>query len=251
MKLYFAVLIAAPLLAQPMAPDPISKERALGKALAAEHRRMAPPVDLPAVQGYVSRIGGRLTSFLPELPHPYRFEVVRSDSAEPAALPGGYVLVPDSLLVAVQSEDELAGALAHAVSHIAGRFGVGSGPAGNLVFMGGHGGLHADVRNPSLTSVGFRSRRHEAEVEADRMGVRLAAEAGFDPAALRRYLDRVRPVAAGIEIREARLAALDEAVRGLPSVAPSAPEEFLWAQEALHSTRDKAQARPAPTLRRR
>ena len=189
-----------PLLAQQSANlYNVEKERALGRSLASEVRQQSRPFDNPAVDAYVKRIGGELVAHLPENPLTYTFEVISTDEAtEPIPLPGGYVFIPARFLLAAQDEAEFAGMLAHSIGHIALRHGTRPATRGEvmnvahipLVFAGGWmGGGHADSRRPLIgVPIGFLEFQRTRELEADAFGLELAARAGYDPAALRRYI---------------------------------------------------------------
>jgi predicted Zn-dependent protease len=128
-----SILAALRLLAQTQgtaekAPNPYSleKEAALGKQLAAEVRQRTTPIQNPAAQDYVNRLGNRLASHT-DTKVPFTFSVVAEDPCstthEPVALPGGYVFVPAALFIAAQDEAEFAGMLAHSIMHVAARHG--------------------------------------------------------------------------------------------------------------------------------
>jgi hypothetical protein len=96
----------------------LEKEAALGKQLAAEFLQHTKPIESPAIQEYLNRLGQLLAAQMPDAVFPYMFRGIASDPCgsthEPIALPGGYVFVSAALFLAVQDEAELAGMLAHA-----------------------------------------------------------------------------------------------------------------------------------------
>ena len=123
--------------------------------------------------------------------------------AEPNAfaLPGGYVYVSRGLLALVNSEAELAGVVGHEIGHVAARhtvqkiskqgpfavvFGIASGLAGIVSPLAANiiGGV-GDLTQGLLFSPYSRSQ----ETEADRVGQEMAAQAGWDPAALSTFLN--------------------------------------------------------------
>ena len=150
---------------------------------------------------YLDTLGQRLAKESPRQDVTYQFQVV--DMAEPNAfaLPGGYVYVSRGLLLLVNSEDELAGVVGHEIGHVAARhtvqkiskqgpfavvFGIASGLAGIVSPLAANiiGGV-GDLTQGLLFSPYSRSQ----ETEADRVGQEMAAQAGWDPAALSTFLN--------------------------------------------------------------
>jgi len=191
-KLVFGVLLfASAAVAQPGAgvdSYSIEKEVALGRQVAAEFRRNTQALDAPAVLAYVDAIGQRLVAAAGGPPFTYTFALVADDPSamhEPAAFPGGFVFVPASLILAAKDEDEFTGMLAHAIAHVASRQGTQAAANATLVFMGGWTG--------SAVPRGFLERRRRFELQADGLAARSMSAAGWDPAALARYIERLRP----------------------------------------------------------
>jgi predicted Zn-dependent protease len=233
----------------------LEKERALGSGLAAEIRRQARPFDIPVVSAYVARVGERLAASVPG--GSFRFEVVVAEGTEPIGLPGGFVLVPASFLLAAEDEAEFAGMVAHAMGHVFLRHGFVKArqpKEGTIpLFMGGWAGVHADThhRNAWMPATFVDSLR-EYELEADRFGADLAGRAGYDPAALRNYIRRVQPEASPsvrvspLPAKAERLAALEQASDPAGEVGGS---EFLRVREMVQVAL-QSPARKAPSLRR-
>jgi predicted Zn-dependent protease len=182
--------------------------------LAADFRQRTTSIDSPAVHNYLDRLGHRIAAELRDAKLPFTFSVVADDPCrtihEPAALPGGYVFVPGALFVETRNEAEFAGMLAHAMSHIAARHGTRQASRGTianlatipLVFMGGWGGGCSEVLIPRA----FLASQRSQELEADVLAVQTMAQAGFDPMALVRYIERVQPAAAALPDRDQRVA---------------------------------------------
>ena len=139
---------------------------------------------------------------------PWEVQVVRADDIDAWCLPGGRMVVHSGVLTrAGLTDDELAALLSHAMAHvlrghprerIAQQFALGaSGASTGAVTAGAsvHGAgpsappdLRPDAYLPTVQAP--YSRAHEAE--ADRIGVELAARAGFDPRAARSMWGKVR-----------------------------------------------------------
>ncbi len=259
-----SVLFVLPLLAQTGVNFySVEKERALGQHLASEIRQRSKPLDNPVLDAYVKRMGKQLVSHLGEAPFPYSFEVLlTAEASEPMSIPGGHIFIPAGFFLAAQDEAEFAGMLGHSIGHAALRHGTRTATRGQivnmasipLVFMGGWMGAHADSQGRApLVPIGFLGFQRGFELEADKFGLELAARAGHDPAAFRRYIQRTQPADSNMSplpARELRLARIEEIPRPAANVPPSSSDEFLRAQEAAREALGKPEPRGAPTLRR-
>jgi predicted Zn-dependent protease len=137
-----------------------SKEAALGEMMAREVRRHTSPIHDAAIRSYVSAMATKLAG--PQLL--INLEIVDStDDAtqEPVWLPGGYVFVSCDLIREARDESEFAAMLAHALAHEIAR----------------------DRSNFA----------RELEMRADASAMQMMAKAGYDPAALLRYISRIDP----------------------------------------------------------
>ncbi|MBL7861385.1 MAG: M48 family metalloprotease [Cyclobacteriaceae bacterium] len=156
-----------------------------------------------SLQQLVSNIGQKLVSRLTK--NPFEFKFFLADSPEPNAfaLPGGYIYVTRGILPIVQTEDELAGIIAHEIIHVMQRHSVKQMKKGivpNLLKIPGNlintvtgtqlgNVLNAPIELTSKAFIANYSRGHESE--ADRFGVQLTASAGYNPAALADALNRL------------------------------------------------------------
>src|SRR5258708_1939561 len=143
---------------------------------------------------YVERIGQRLVASIPpEFQHPefrYYFKVINARDINAFALPGGPMYVNRGMIEAARTEGEMAGVMAHELSHVALRHGtaqatkaqkyqVGAGIAGILGTILGGPGLGQIAQAPF--AVYFLKYSREYETEADILGARIMANAGYDP----------------------------------------------------------------------
>jgi predicted Zn-dependent protease len=221
------------------------KEAALGAALARQVREQTTLVENPAVLDYVQRLAARLAAQLPPSDLAWNLQIIASQPSgngtqEPVWLPGGYVLIPARLFLATQDEAEFAGMLAHVMAHVVERHGTRAGTRAQLVnyaaiplvFMGGW------VRSGSAVPLGFLTFARAYEREADLLAVHAMARAGFDPAALARYIERTQvdpkpPVYSSWPARDDRLAGIKEAIGLVPQRAYSTSPEFAQMQELM------------------
>src|SRR5438067_11952267 len=106
---------------------PISQDVELGRKAAAEVRQQLPTMRDDLVTSFVEGVGRRLVAAIPpELQHPefhYTFEVVNVGEINAFALPGGPVFVNRGMIEAAKNEGEVAGVMAHELSHVVLRHG--------------------------------------------------------------------------------------------------------------------------------
>lgn len=180
------------------------QEIELGGGIASSLLGAAPLLDNPAVQRYVNRVGRwiALQSERPDLP--WHFGVLDDADINAFAAPGGYVFITKGLLARMNNEAELAGVLAHEISHVLRKHhlqALKKGARRELLAdladdaIKSHGG---DERLSKLVSAGTelyaRGLDKEDEFESDRMGVVLAARAGYDPYGLPAVLQTLQSI---------------------------------------------------------
>ncbi len=182
-----------------------AKEIEMGKQLAAVLLGAKPLLPNLALQRYVNRLGRwiALQSARPDLP--WTFGVLDDTGFNAFAAPGGYVFVTKGLVDALNDESELAGILAHEIQHVVGKHHLKamrkSAQAGLLTSLIAarlsertNGALHGQLLmlGKDMYSKGLDQ---SDELEADRVGVALAARAGFDPYGLVAVLQGLRTAA--------------------------------------------------------
>src|ERR1044072_7584067 len=90
---------------------------------AAQVERQMPIMRDEMVESYVERVGQRLVAAIPqEFQHPefrYSFKVVNARDINAFALPGGPMFVNRGMIEAARNEGEMAGVMAHEISHVA------------------------------------------------------------------------------------------------------------------------------------
>ena len=147
------------------------------------------------LQQYVETIGKRLANVSDRRDLYFHFKIVDTPVVNAFALPGGYVYVTRGLLAYVNSDAELAGVLGHEIGHVTARhavkqytkaasYNVAANIASIFVPQINNFGQIADIAFIAITS-GY-SREYERE--ADRLGVKYAFAAGYDPKAISTFL---------------------------------------------------------------
>jgi predicted Zn-dependent protease len=177
-------------------------EIAIGRDLAGQTLGAANLVNDPAVQRYVNRVGRWIASQSERPDLPWRFGVINTASINAFAAPGGYILVTRGLYELLDDESQLAGILGHEIGHVVRKHHIAAMQQGGLLSaaskagqaaVGGRGG--AAVGNfvvPNVAEVFARGLDKSSEYEADRIGVVLAARAGYDPNGLVEALKKLR-----------------------------------------------------------
>jgi predicted Zn-dependent protease len=148
------------------------------------------------LSNYVDTIGRRLVAKLRQTPYYFKFRVIDQPEPNAFAAPGGYIYISRGMLALINSEDELAGILAHEISHVTQRHHARQAQAsvlpGVLTLPGRAIGAIVgedvgNIINAPLSAAGeayLSSYSRGQEVEADEIGMQLAANAGYDPSSL-------------------------------------------------------------------
>lgn len=217
-----------------VAPIDLDEEEQIGQESAAVLLGASKPVNDPALQEYVNRVGRwvALQSDRPDLP--WHFAVLDDNDIDAYAAPGGYVFVTKGLLLRLQSEAELAGVLGHEITHVVRKHHLNeiqresrlalAGTAAQLE-MEEHGYSTQALSQIAASAklVYSRGLDKDDEFQADREGVVLAARSGYDPYALLavlQMLQSIDPKSGKLELLlkthptpQARIAALSVAMQ--------------------------------------
>lgn len=165
------------------------QEIELGRDMAARLLGAAPLVDDAKLQRYVNQVGRWLASQTVRPDLPWQFGVLEAPQLNAFAVPGGTIFVTRGLVQRMRSEAELAGVLAHEIAHVLKKHHLKAiqksaqmGLAGDALSMAMRDS-NSEVRT-KLVSAGTemyaRGLDKSDELEADRLGVVIAARAGYD-----------------------------------------------------------------------
>ena len=139
-------------------------------------------LDNPELVEYVQKIGKKLLRGLPRRDFAYHFTIVDQMEPNAFALPGGYIYISRGLMALANSEDELACVVAHEIVHVARRHSAQQ---------------QAIVRYQKAFAPRFSRARtmaaygRDMEREADALGQKLAAAAGYDPMGMSTFMRRL------------------------------------------------------------
>jgi beta-barrel assembly-enhancing protease len=178
----------------------------IGRESAAKILQQIPIFENEEVEAYVRSVAEPLTPHAPGERFPYEFHVVNLTDVNAFALPGGIVFVTRGTLETVRDEGELAGVLAHEISHVALRHGTSQMSKAYVAErgLGILGTLFGGAERPNdagevATAVGgiglntlFLKFSRECETEADLAGARMLAASGYDPIEMSRFFDTIR-----------------------------------------------------------
>jgi predicted Zn-dependent protease len=190
---------------------PPGMERKLGEQIMAQIRRDPDYLADPESTEYLNHLGYQLVSVSAARTNDFSFFIVRDPMLNAFALPGGFIGVHTGLVIAAQTESELAGVIAHEIGHVSQRHiarmlgqqkdtmaiqigalllailaaRAGGSSSGDLAQAAIFGGQAAAIQQQLNFS-------REAEREADRVGFVTLVNAGFDGRGLEAFFGRLQ-----------------------------------------------------------
>ena len=183
------------------------QERRLGESIMREIRSDRSYYDEPEATDYINQLGLRLAARSLEARQDFEFFLIQDPQINAFALPGGFIGVNTGLLLAAQSESEVAGVMAHEVSHVTQHHiarmlaqqkqalvttlasiaaaillsRVSSDAAQAAIAFGQAGAIQAQL-----------NFTRDNEREADRVGLQVLEQAGFDPRGMATFFERLQ-----------------------------------------------------------
>jgi len=182
-------------------------EAQLGRAIMRQIRNSGRVVEDPLVNEYVNEIGHRIAAQAnSDGIYDFSFFVIEDPAINAFALPGGFIAVHTGLLEATRSEDELAGVLAHEISHVTQRHiarAIHSGRRQSIMSMAimlgailaAVAGADGDAVQGAIAIAQGTAAQQQInftrsnEYEADRVGISALANAGFDPQGMASFFE--------------------------------------------------------------
>jgi len=190
----------------------ITDDIQLGRKAAQEVEQQMPILRDQEATNYVASVGERLAASIPsQFQHPgfdYYFRVVNARDINAFALPGGPMYVNRGMIEAAKTEGEMAGVMAHEISHVALRHGTAQASKGQKygllagilgiggAILGGPAGAAAQIASQGV-GVYFLKFSREYETEADILGAQIMARAGYDPMDLARMFQTIQQQGGG------------------------------------------------------
>jgi len=175
----------------------------LGREAAQQVRQQVSIVQDQQLQSYVSRIGQKLAQQPQADGYPYSFTLINDPAINAFALPGGPIFINTGIIAGADNETQAAGVLAHEIGHVALRHGTNQASKATIlqipaVLAGaavGDGGMLGQLAQLGigigLNSVLLKYSR-DAETQADALGSRILAEAGYNPIEMARFFEKLQ-----------------------------------------------------------
>ena len=180
----------------------------VGQQVSPDAERQLPMLNNARVDDYVDSLGRRLASNAPGERYPYHFKVVNDPAINAFALPGGPIYVNRGVIEAADNESQLAGVLAHEISHVALRHGTNQASKASaaqlpLAVLGGL--IGSDSTKSALAQLGasfavnsiLLKYSRSAESQADIMGTQILFDSAYDSRAMGQFFEKIEAQQAG------------------------------------------------------
>lgn len=178
-------------------------EKRLGRQFIRQARQSMSFADDPELTQYISDLGARIASNSAEPGSEFSFYLIRDNTLNAFAVPGGHIAVNSGLIMATESEAELASVVAHEIAHITQHHlarmleqskGQGLKMLGALaaaILLGGQAGQAAVVAANASAIENRLEYSRGFEREADGIGLQILAQSGYDPRAMPAFFERL------------------------------------------------------------
>jgi WD40 repeat protein len=154
----------------------------------------------PELLTYINKIGANLISHLPPTGLKFQFFIIDIPEANAFDVPGGYIFISRKLIGFANSEDELAGVMAHELGHAVVRHGATDFSellkrVLNVTQVGDRKDIAAKynllIERARTKKISQKSEENEQQLQADRVGLFAMVAAGYDPSAFASFFDRL------------------------------------------------------------
>lgn len=218
---FLAGFLACSLILQPLQADELPElgdvasnelslatEKKIGQQIMNEIREREPTyLDDPDIEAYLNQLGGRLSGVSADPGMGFYFFAINDPAINAFAMPGGYIGVHTGLILTAETESELAGVLAHEISHVTQRhiarqmfqskqMGMASMLAMGLALLAARSNAEAAGAAIATTQAGTISAQlafsRDFEREADRQGFDTLRRAGFDVRGMSVFFSRLQ-----------------------------------------------------------
>lgn len=181
----------------------VQQDIELGQQVSRDAERQLVMLKNSRVDNYVSNLGRKLASSAPGEKYPYQFKVVNDLSVNAFALPGGYVYINRGVIEAAQTESQLAGVIAHEISHVALRHGTNQATKasaaqvplailGGLLGSGSTGAMLAQLGAGFAVDSVLLKYSRGAETQADLMGTQILFDSKLDPRGMAEFFEIIQ-----------------------------------------------------------
>jgi predicted Zn-dependent protease len=171
----------------------IEKEKQIGEEFLLELQREIPLIQDPFLTSYLNNLGQKLVAQMGPQPFHYKFFIVDDPSMNAFAVPGGYVFIHTGMIRMADREGELAGVMAHEISHIywrhmskmmeKARVATAASLIGALasVFLGGAMAAPLLMGSMAAGQSAMLKYSRDFEAQADSTGFKWMIKAGYNP----------------------------------------------------------------------
>lgn len=186
-----------------------NREEQLGRGVMLQLRNAGVVVDDPQLTEYIGTLGSQLASNANNGDFHFNFFLVNDSQINAFALPGGFVGVNSGLVLATENENELAGVLAHEVSHVTQRH-IARAMYDNqrtsimsmatmlaAILLGAAADIPGDAMSGVVTASQAMAVQRQInftranEHEADRVGMEVLSNSGFDPNGMSTFFEKL------------------------------------------------------------
>ncbi len=187
--------------------SPLQEQRIAEQIMRDVYRSTDDVVQDPEVNDYVQALGNKLAASAPDKQQQFKFFVVKDSTINAFAMPGGVIGVHTGLIIAANNESEVAGVLGHEIGHVVqhhmARM-LAQQKQDSIISMAtialailaaraspqlGSGALTAATAGGVQKQLDY-TREHERE--ADRVGMKIIADAGFDTHAMGTFFETLQ-----------------------------------------------------------
>ena len=179
----------------------VESQVAMGQRYSREIESQVKLITDPVVTEYVNRVGQNLVRNS-DAQVPFTIKVIDSDEVNAFALPGGFFYVNSGLILRAQEESELAGVMAHEISHVTARHGTKQATKGEIMQLatiplillgpGGWAGYGIYEALQLAIPLSYLKFSRDAEREADFLGIQYMYKAGYDPNSYVTFFERIQ-----------------------------------------------------------
>ncbi|MBW1710458.1 MAG: M48 family metalloprotease [Deltaproteobacteria bacterium] len=188
--LIFLILVSIP---RPAFSLTYEEERELGRQFFNYIKKNMRLINDPDIVNYIDGLGQKILEGIGPQPFEYRFFIVDQEVINAFAAPAGYVFINSGLIMAFESEGQLAAILSHEIAHVTSRHlaerlqrskklslvTLGAVMAG--IFIGGQVGTALIFGSTAASMQAQLKYTREDEREADNSGLEYLVKAGYDP----------------------------------------------------------------------
>src|SRR5437764_1883468 len=180
----------------------------MGRESAKQAEMQLPILNDRQATSYIDTLGKQLASHAPGEKYLYQFKIVNDTAINAFALPGGFIYVNRGAIEAADSENQIAGVMAHEIGHVVLRHGTNQVSKAYLAqaplaILGGVLGSNSIGSVLAQLGIGFAANSlflkysRDAESQADLMGTQILYDSGYNPNAMVQFFEKIQAESKG------------------------------------------------------